>query len=63
MVSRRSIVASLAALVAGLALAATPPGHAAPNSPKPRTTWTVGAGDTTGAPASHRVSGYPGPEA
>ncbi|MBM2616632.1 alpha/beta fold hydrolase [Actinoplanes sp. LDG1-06] len=41
MVSRRSIVASLTALVTGLALAATPPSHATPRPETPQVTWTV----------------------
>lgn len=39
--NRRSLVASLIALVTGLALAAAPPGHAAPPQKEPQISWTV----------------------
>ncbi|MBL7257492.1 alpha/beta hydrolase [Paractinoplanes lichenicola] len=39
--NRRSLVASLIALVTGFALAAAPPGHAAPKPDKPHIIWTA----------------------
>ncbi|GID30569.1 alpha/beta hydrolase [Paractinoplanes brasiliensis] len=43
--SPRSLAASVAALVTGLALAVAPPGHAAPVPEPPRITWTVCGND------------------